>query len=130
MSEIPNFIPAKYARIVWQPRKHQENFEIKVYFKDPSTSEDAYSHWPFSSGNVYPFWSKLNAGQLFAECMKILFWERVSNKEKVKKALYEFGKIKELVDMRAMYHALYYHDVMPPEGLEKSFYAFDFCDGK
>lgn len=67
---------------------------------------------------------------MFAECMKILFMEGVSNKEKVKKAIFEFGKIKELESMRMMYHALYLVQQMPYEGLIESVYAWDFCTGE
>jgi len=139
MSKPFGLIPAKNAMIVWKPRKKQEDFDLKVYYQDLSVDNkefaklvqsDPHWHYPASSGIALTIWPKLTELQMFSECMQILFREGVSNKDKIKKAIFEFGKILELREMRVMYHNLYYGEAMPFEGLEKSFYAWDFCDGK
>jgi len=138
MTENIGLIPARNAMIVWKPRKKQEDFDLKVYYKDihldhkefcKQMESDPHWRYPCSSGSALVVWPQLSEVQMFRECMKILFKEGVTNKEKVKGAIFEFGKILELREMRILYHGLYYEDQMPFEGLEKSFYAWDFCSG-
>ncbi len=136
MSKEVGLIPAKNAMIVWKPRKKQEDFDLKVYYKDMTLDHKEFCmimesdpHWryPCSGGVALTIWPKLTEVQMFSECMKILLREGVTNKKKIKTAIFEFGKILELQEMRILYHGLYYENEMPFEGLEKSFYAWDFC---
>lgn len=133
MSENIRLIPAKDAMIVWKAKKHQEDFDLKVYCRKYDGTVSQYDDsrlWPCSSGCAHIHWKNMTTTQQFAECMKILFSEGVSNKAKLKSAIFEFGKIKELEEMRMMYHALYYENQIPYEGLLPSFYGWDFCDGR
>ena len=133
MSKNIHLIPAKDAMIIWKPKKHQEDFDLKVYYRNGPCVPEHYQDsriWPCSSGCAYTYWAKMTPSQMFAACIKIILSEGVSNKSKVKLSLFEFGKIQELEEMRMMYHALYYETQIPYEGLLPSFYGWDFCDGK
>jgi hypothetical protein len=124
-----NFIPAKDALILWKPRKHQEDFNLKVILhKTYLDNESKWSEYPKSSGCAFVEWKGWNEAQMMGECMRILFSERVTNKEKIKEAFYQFGKIKELVNIRSLYHSLYFFNDMPRESLEMSIFGWDFCE--
>lgn len=125
----PKLIPAKNALILWKPRRKQEDFVIRVLYKTPEMRRPTiYDDWPCSSGCAFIHWAEMDESLMFAACMKILFQEGISNRDKVKMALFEFGKIEELESVRKLYHALYHSEEMTFEGLLASFYGWDFCD--
>lgn len=126
---MTRLIPAKNALILWKKKKHQGDFDLKVVYTDKNANEKPeYRDFPYSSGRVHAKWKEMPKTQMIAECMRILFSEGVSNKEKIKKALFEFGKIEELEEIRMMYHAIYLSETMPYQGLLASVYGWDFCE--
>jgi hypothetical protein len=148
-------IPAENAMIVWKEEKDQKNekilfftTDVKVYFyPSPKDFEEGmyhddfdyeshisklgyrYAHYNMSSGCCTSSWMENGEQYRIAEAMRILTKEDLKDKSIIKKAIFEFGKIKEFKFMRLLYYWNYLSNDMTFDGLMNSYYDLDFCDG-